>query len=167
MNYVQSIFVGDRQPCTIPTNDLPHQVVFLGAELKKMAKYAPPPVLHSWCWSLILRVVRGFRGPIFRRSVLQELGELCLLIIFLRKKSHRMLPNLALISQVSAVLRGQLNWTGPPIKTCGGVTFLHSLIPPSWKCKFEILWLRSLWSTPFSQENLFCWRGFLQEFTLS
>ena len=44
--------VGDRQPRTIPTKDLLHQVVLWGgvvcgfSEPKKKAKYAPPPVLH-------------------------------------------------------------------------------------------------------------------------
>ena len=47
--------IGDRQPRTIPTKDLPHQVVFGGGVVcelsgpKKNAKYAPPPVLHSRC----------------------------------------------------------------------------------------------------------------------
>ena len=49
--------IGDRQTCTIPTKDYPHQVVFLGgrgvlcelSKPKKKAKYAPPPVLHSRC----------------------------------------------------------------------------------------------------------------------
>ena len=51
--------IGDRQPRTIPTKDL-HQMVFLGGvvceflEPKKKAKYAPPLVLHSRCWSSIL-----------------------------------------------------------------------------------------------------------------
>ena len=48
--------IGDREPRTIPTKDLPHQVVLGGggvvcelSEPKKKAKYAPPPVLHSRC----------------------------------------------------------------------------------------------------------------------
>ena len=54
--------LGDRPPRTIPTKDLPCQVVFWGgggvvrelSEPKKKAKYAPPPVLHSRYWSSIL-----------------------------------------------------------------------------------------------------------------
>ena len=51
---VAAVRIGDREPRTIPTKDLLHQVVFLGvvcelSEPRKKAKYAPPPVLHSRC----------------------------------------------------------------------------------------------------------------------
>ena len=54
--------LGDREPRTIPTKDLPYQVICLEGggvvcelpEPKEKAKYAPPPVLHSRCWSSIL-----------------------------------------------------------------------------------------------------------------
>ena len=51
---------GDRESRTIPTKDLPYRVVFLGgmvlefSEPKRKAKDAPPPILHSRCWSSIL-----------------------------------------------------------------------------------------------------------------
>ena len=55
-----NIAFGDRSSRTIPTKDLPHQVVFWEegvcevSEPKRKANYAPPPVLHSQCRSSIL-----------------------------------------------------------------------------------------------------------------
>ena len=51
--------IGGREPRTIATKDLPHSLVFLrgwcaNCQNLRKRQCAPPPVLHSRCWSSIL-----------------------------------------------------------------------------------------------------------------
>ena len=63
------ITIGDRQPRTMPTKDIPYQVVFWGlvcelSEPKRKAKYASPPSFALVIFILdFVGVVRRFRGP--------------------------------------------------------------------------------------------------------